>query len=364
VRVGMPPSCRARLGVFGVAAVRRGRDHVVMTARIFISYRASDGRDKATALARDLGATFGDDAVFLDKDDLRGGGRWAAEVGQALKGRPVMLLLVTPALLAAGEGGALRIADPADPVRHEFDAARAAGAHIVPVLGDGVDALPSADVLGAPWVLLHDLTWRRLRAYDWASDVERLRADLRALGVAEATAAPAQADSRRRRLGGLVALGVAVAAVAGGAWWWLGTGDAGAAEARVAGRWQGALPGLGDVRLVATPAGAGRVTLVSEPIHIAAQPGWADYRAFWRQRFGAELDTIVLRGAGSVHADPAQPLRVDIGFALHAAGRDDDASKIDGGNLSATLGPRGRRLEGELWLNSRQKGEAVRLQRR
>jgi hypothetical protein len=361
----MPPSCRARLGVFGVAAVRRGRDHVVMTARIFISYRASDGRDKATALARDLGASFGDDTVFLDKDDLRGGGRWAAEVGQALQGRPVMLLLVTPALLAAGDGSALRIADPADPVRHEFDAARAAGAHIVPVLCDGVESLPAADVLGAPWAELHDLTWRRLRAYDWASDVDRLRADLRALGVAEANAAPAPADGRRRRrLGGLVALGVAAASVAGSVWWWLGAGDAGAAEARIAGRWQGALTGLGEVRLVITPAGAGRVTLVSEPIQIAAQPSWADYRAFWRQRFGAELDTIVLRGAGSVHADPAQPLRVDIGFALYPAGRDDDASRIDGGNLSATLGPRGRRLEGELWLNSRQKGEAVRLQRR
>jgi hypothetical protein len=363
--MGMPPSCRARPGVFGVAALRRGRDHSAMTARIFISYRASDGRDKATALARDLGATFGDDAVFLDKDDLRGGGRWAAEVGQALQGRPVMLLLVTPALLAAGDGGALRIADPADPVRHEFDAARAAGAHIVPVLCDGVEALPSAEALGAPWAQLHDLTWRRLRAYDWASDVDRLRADLRALGVAEAIAAPAPADGRRRRrLGGLVALGAALASVAGSAWWWLGASDGGAAEARVAGRWQGALTGMGEVHLVATPAGAGRVTLVSELIHIAAQPSWADYRAFWRQRFGAELDTIVLRGAGSVHVDPAQPLRVDIGFSLHPAGRDDDASKIDGGNLSATLGPRGRRLDGELWLNSRQKGEAVRLQRR
>jgi hypothetical protein len=364
----MPPSCRARLGVFGVVALRGGRDHAAMTARIFISYRASDGRDKATALARDLGATFGDDAVFLDKDDLRGGGRWAAEVGQALQGRPVMLLLVTPALLAAGDGGALRIADPADPVRHEFDAARAAGAHIVPVLCDGVEALPSADVLGAPWAQLHDLTWRRLRAYDWASDVDRLRADLRALGVADAGAAPAgpaaQAGIGRRRVGGLGALGVAAAVVGGGAWWWLAAGEPAAVEARVAGRWQGALPWLGEVRLIVSPAGAGRVTLVSEPIAITAQPSWADYRAFWRQRFGAELDTVVMHGAGSVHADPAQPLRVDIGFALHPVGRSGDTSKIDGGNFSAAFDPHGPWLEGELWLNSRQKAEAVRLQRR
>ncbi len=44
-----------------------------MSARIFISYRTADGVDKATALARDLGVVFGDEAVFLDKDDLRGG---------------------------------------------------------------------------------------------------------------------------------------------------------------------------------------------------------------------------------------------------------------------------------------------------
>ena len=46
-----------------------------MAARIFISYRSSDGKDKATALARELGAVFGDAQVFLDKDDLRGGSR-------------------------------------------------------------------------------------------------------------------------------------------------------------------------------------------------------------------------------------------------------------------------------------------------
>ena len=45
-------------------------------AQLFISYRSSDGRDKATALARDLGALYGDAQVFMDKDDLRAWVQW------------------------------------------------------------------------------------------------------------------------------------------------------------------------------------------------------------------------------------------------------------------------------------------------
>jgi hypothetical protein len=95
-----------------------------MTARIFISYRTVDGKDKATALARDLGVRFGDEQVFLDKDDLRGGSTWRDEVQRTLGAKPVLLLLITPQLLAATDAsGALRIADPGDPVRREVVAA-------------------------------------------------------------------------------------------------------------------------------------------------------------------------------------------------------------------------------------------------
>lgn len=339
-----------------------------MTARVFISYRASDGRDKAVALARELGRVFGDDAVFLDKDDLRGGGRWANELSSTLAGRPAMLLLVTPDVLAPDERGALRIADPADPVRHEFDAARAAGAHIVPVLADGVETLPPATLLGEPWRVLHELTWRRLRAYDWAVDLQRLIADLRALGVPESAhasmhAAPAAAAPRRRAVlatGGVV---LAAGAAAGGWWWWQGRDDARTPRARIAGRWVGSWPGLGPLVLLFTVPARGRVVLTSEPITIAAQPSWADYRAFWRERFGAALDAVMLRGEGELRADPAQPLRVDIGLALHPV-PDSGGVKIDGGNFNAALSADGRQLVGALWLNSRQKSEPAVLARR
>lgn len=68
-------------------------------ARIFISYRTSDGVDKATALARDLSAAFGAEQVFLDKEDLAAGAPWREAIGATMSGKPVLLLLVTPQLL-------------------------------------------------------------------------------------------------------------------------------------------------------------------------------------------------------------------------------------------------------------------------
>jgi len=211
-----------------------------MGARIFISYRTADGLDKATALARDLGRVFGSDTVFLDKDDLPGGSAWRAEIDRTLQARPVLLLLLTPQLVEAkGPDGRLRIADPADPVRRELEAALEAGAHVVPVLCDGLQALPDSTVLPAPFHHIGELTWRKLRAYDWTHDVERLVTDLRALGIegppppgaAAAEAAPVAAQtgprasaSGRRRLA--LAAGAVAAAAALAWWWWAGRAPA------------------------------------------------------------------------------------------------------------------------------------------
>lgn len=46
---------------------------------------------KMAALARDLGARFGDDMVFLDKDDLGAGAAWREAVGRTLGARPPAL---------------------------------------------------------------------------------------------------------------------------------------------------------------------------------------------------------------------------------------------------------------------------------
>ena len=155
-----------------------------MNRHVFISYRADDGIDKATALARDLDRLFGDEQVFLDKDDLAAGSRWREEIARTIGGRPILLVLVTPQYLGAVDGaGRRRIERDDDPVRLELSAALAAGAHVVPLLCDGVDHTPDAATLPAPFDQLGELTWRRLRAYDWRADVARLAGDLERLGV-------------------------------------------------------------------------------------------------------------------------------------------------------------------------------------
>jgi hypothetical protein len=333
-----------------------------VTARIFISYRTGDGADKATALARDLGRVFGSDAVFLDKEDLPGGSAWQQEIGRALQQQPVLLLLLTPQLIeATGPDGRLRIADADDPVRREVELALEASAHLIPVLCDGLQSPPDATRLPAPFNRIGELTWRKLRAYDWGHDVERLVADLAALGVprvgADADAVGAAAPSaalptpaaptRRLATTGLVLGALAVAASL--SWWWASrTPDTPAPAAstgpQLAGRWLATLSRGERVVAVFTQTGD-RLTLATEPIPIAARADWAEYRKFWHERFGAELGAVMYRGEGLLHAVP------------------DSGEPVDGGNLSATLSADGAQLSGTLWLNGEQSSQPAQLQR-
>jgi hypothetical protein len=181
----------------------------MLTSRIFISYRTSDGVDKATALARELNAAFGDEQVFLDKEDLPAGQPWREAIGTALDHKPILLLLITPQLLGP------RLQDADDPVRREVAAALEFGAQVIPVLGDGVEQLPPAQEWPEAMHSLSERTWRRLRAYDWREDVDRLIADLQMLGVPRLAADSQAPPPVRRRLGAPMALAFAAGAFIG-----------------------------------------------------------------------------------------------------------------------------------------------------
>jgi hypothetical protein len=343
-----------------------------MAGRIFISYRTADGRDKATALARDLGARFGEPQVFLDKDDLAAGTPWRDEIQRTLGGPGgVLLLLVTPQLLAATDTqGQPRIADPNDPVRREVAAALAAGDRIIPLLCDGVDEVPKGP-LPPPFDRLGDYTWRRLRAYDWRGDFERLAEDIAAMGyrpgdAATGGAAPVEGGTGRRQALAFALGSIGTAAIAGAVWFGLREKmpvpppDPGATKREgIPGTWLAAVAADPPFALVLEREGE-QLKLTSVPVQVDDWASWEEYRAFWRRLTGTELKRVVYRGAGTIITDPGVPLAIDVAWTLFNEGGD---TKIDSGNLHASAAADGKSLSGRLWSNGDQAERPVVLTR-
>jgi hypothetical protein len=164
--------------------------------RIFISYRSSDGKKDANRLAEDLNRVFGDEQVFFDKHDLQGGEAWRSAIGDTLGQRPVVLLLMTPDLIAAAhpEGGR-RVDQADDPIRMEVVAAHGHGALIVPLLTEGM-VMPGRALLPPDLHFLAEAHALKLRTDDWTHDLQRLVADLTRHGVEPRAAAPVAAPAQ------------------------------------------------------------------------------------------------------------------------------------------------------------------------
>jgi len=371
-----------RIRVWAVDAALRS-----MTARVFISYRTSDGADKATALARDLDALFGQEQIFLDKDDLPAGSRWRDEIARALHDAPILLVLVTPNYLGARDDDGKRCIDRADdPVRDELAAAIAANAHIIPLMCDGVTETPAASTLPPPFDQLAERTWRRLRAYDWREDLARLSDDLRARGVVPRTtpaplgSAPLplialeEVESAAARLGvgrRLALLGGAVLILGGGvaAWYWQEK-----KAASLAGRWRanigkkGATTSRdGEIVNVTIEQNGASLRVASSAVDIEQDPDWQKYRAFWKERFGQPLNKVFYRGEGVLQSDevtapdaPPGPRRVLLSVHVDPP---EGGEPIDTGALRGAIDPDGNRIRARLWLNSEQGERVVDLRR-
>jgi len=358
-----------------------------MTARVFISYRTSDGADKATALARDLDALFGQDQIFLDKDDLPAGSRWRDEIARALHDAPILLVLVTPNYLGARDSeGRPCIEREDDPVRDELEAAIAANAHVIPLMCDGVAETPAAATLPAPFNQLADLTWRRLRAYDWREDLARLGEDLRALGLVARTT-PAPLGSAPLPLGALEDVGSAVArvgigrriALLGGGvvvlagafalWGWQET-----KPASLAGRWRASIGKKGaatsrdgEIVNVTIEQNGESLRIASSAVDIERDPDWQKYRAFWLQRSGQPLNRVFYRAEGVLQKDevtapdaPPGPRRVLLSVHVDPP---EGGEPIDTGALRGAIDADGNRIRALLWLNSEQGERIVDLRR-
>jgi hypothetical protein len=355
-----------------------------MSARVFISYRSSDGADKATALARDLDALFGQDQIFLDKDDLPAGSRWRDEIVRTLHASPILLVLVTPNYLGARDSAGNRCIDrPDDPIRDELATAIAANARIIPLLCDGVAETPTAAELPPPFDQLAERTWRRLRAFDWREDLARLSEDLRQLGLVPRTipgalgsalpaGAGASADAARPARGRRLALAAGALLVVGGgiaAWRWEEE-----KSTSLAGRWRATIGKLGtdsardgEIVVVDMMQAGASVRVASSAIDIEQDPDWKKYREFWQLRFGQPLNRVFYRGEGVLQRDegdaagaPAGPQRIVLSVRVDSP---EGGEPIDTGALRGTVDPDRQRIRARLWMNSEQGERVVDLRR-
>ncbi len=109
---------------------------------VFVSYRRNDSVVHARLLAGELARRWGDEAVFMDIEDIAYGGDFVRAIDEHLAGCDAVVAVIGPrwtATLRERAGGD-------DYVRHELAQAYALGKRVVPVLVGGA-VPPSADVL-------------------------------------------------------------------------------------------------------------------------------------------------------------------------------------------------------------------------
>jgi hypothetical protein len=150
-------------------------------SQVFISYRGDDSNGYAVLLYLALARRFGRAAVFLDSASLAPGCDFAGELVTKVRQAAVVFAVIGSRWLAATDAqGRRRIDNPGDWIRRELAEAFAAKTAVVPVLLDGAELPPGAE-LPADVAALSRCHYRRLRHRDALADLARLAADARVL---------------------------------------------------------------------------------------------------------------------------------------------------------------------------------------
>jgi hypothetical protein len=105
-----------------------------LRAKIAISYRRADTEVMAGRIRDRLAARYGEDAVFMDIDDIPFGKDFRVHISEAIVQSDVLLVIVGQRWLGTRRGGTRRIDNEADFVRLEVEAAMNNDVPIVPVL--------------------------------------------------------------------------------------------------------------------------------------------------------------------------------------------------------------------------------------
>ena len=335
--------------------------------RIFISYRSADGSKDASRLAEDLGRVFGDDHVFLDRQDLRGGSSWRDEIVRTLDHRPVVLFLITPEFAGARHpDGRLRIADADDPVRCEIQAAIDAGAALMPLLIDDTP-MPAADGLPEALRGISEMHALPLRTDDWVRvDFPRLLEDLERLGVQRLDRRPARetastADPSADRRVAWPAAVVALLVVLGLLFVYRpaalptpSDNTAGvSAPSSLEGNWVLETPKGERIPLHVRHLDE-RLVMRSDPVRVDDKPNWQSYIQSVASVHGTRLTHVRFTAEGQVFGNEA-----DLAVVVVSG---DDGFVVDTGNLHLRIAPDRRVLNGQVSLNSGEQ-ESVALTR-
>jgi CubicO group peptidase (beta-lactamase class C family) len=115
-------------------------------AKILISYRRADTDAIAGRIRDRLADHYGDDAVFMDIEDIPFGIDFREQIKAEFANGDVLLAVVGPRWLGPQEGGGLRMSDPSDPVRTEIEFALQKKIPVIPVLVHDA-AMPAAGAL-------------------------------------------------------------------------------------------------------------------------------------------------------------------------------------------------------------------------
>jgi len=138
---------------------------------LFLSYRTDDSVHATMAIAERLGAHFGRDHVFRDRDSLMLGMVYPRKIRRALERCDKVLAVLGPRWLEAR--GRRRIDDERDWVRTELRMAFERDIPVIPILLDGTP-LPAQDQLPADINLLSLSNFHEVRHQSLDADVRTL----------------------------------------------------------------------------------------------------------------------------------------------------------------------------------------------
>lgn len=135
--------------------------------RIFISYRRSDTQGYAGRLSDSLESYFGENRVFRDIEDIKGGSEFAKDIKTQLSFADAVIVLIGPNWLnSIDDEGNRRLDNPNDWVAEEIEMAIEQGIRVFPVLIEGtvlprIDELPEklAPILNYNAITISDKNW-------------------------------------------------------------------------------------------------------------------------------------------------------------------------------------------------------------